>query len=370
MFGGSYQARRVLVTGHTGFKGSWLCEWLLLLGAEVHGYALDPEPHMTLYEQLALGKRIAGDHRRDITDLAAVRSVVHKLKPEFVFHLAAQPLVRLSYELPVLTFNTNVMGTTHLLEAVRQAGSPCAVVVVTTDKCYENKEWVHAYRECDELGGHDPYSASKAAAEIVVDAYRRSFFEDRGSAVRVASARAGNVIGGGDWARDRIVPDAFRAFSANQPLRVRNPGSIRPWQHVMEPLGGYLWLAATLRDPGLLGGSVQGEALQGPFNFGPNSGSHQTVRSLIEELLKSVDGAWEDVSDGGAPHEAGRLALAVDKALHVLHWRPAWDFERTIAETAAWYVACGQGGSVAELTARQLTAYAEAAREAGLAWTC
>ncbi|MEA3186672.1 MAG: CDP-glucose 4,6-dehydratase, partial [Chthoniobacter sp.] len=265
LFSNAFLHRRVLVTGHTGFKGAWLCEWLLRLGAQVSGIGLDPITDPSLFKQLSLADRIK-HHVEDVRNQRAIVSLVADISPDFVFHLAAQPIVRLSYQLPVETFAVNVMGTIHVLEAIRDHARDCVAVFVTTDKCYENHEWLYAYREIDALGGHDPYSSSKAAAEIAVSAYRRSFFTSQnGSAVRVATARAGNVIGGGDWAVDRIVPDAMRSLSAGEPIRIRNKDSTRPWQHVLEPLGGYLWLAASLagldRD--------KDSALCDAFNFGP-----------------------------------------------------------------------------------------------------
>ena len=244
-FGNIYRGKRVLVTGHTGFKGSWLCEWLLALGADVTGLALPPPTSPALFDQLGLASRVK-DRRGDIRDLATVRAAVEAARPDFVFHLAAQPLVRLSYAQPVETYATNIMGTVHIMEAVRLAGIACTVVVVTTDKCYENHERAHAYREDEPMGGHDPYSSSKGAVELVVSAYRRSYFSAPDSPVRLASARAGNVIGGGDWALDRIVPDCIRSLQRGEAIPVRNRHATRPWQHVLEPLSGYLWLAARL----------------------------------------------------------------------------------------------------------------------------
>jgi len=252
-FGNIYKGKRVLLTGHTGFKGAWLAEWLLQLGAELTGYSLPAPTTPALFEQLGHESRL--NHViGDIRDLVALRGVVDRVKPEFVFHLAAQPLVRLSYSQPVETYSTNVMGTVNVLEAVRLAGQRCAVVVVTTDKCYENREWVHSYREEDPMGGYDPYSSSKGAAELVVSAYRRSYFSAPDSLVRLASARAGNVIGGGDWALDRIVPDCIRSLASGATIPVRNKIATRPWQHVLEPLGGYLWLGALLANPALISG--------------------------------------------------------------------------------------------------------------------
>jgi CDP-glucose 4,6-dehydratase len=356
-FSESFKDRRVLVTGHTGFKGSWLCEWLLALGAEVHGLALSPPTDPSLFEQLALAGRIAHHQIGDVRDLAAVESAVSSARPDFVFHLAAQPLVRLSYAQPVETYATNVMGTVHVLEAIRRQGLACSVVAVTTDKCYENREWLHAYREEDAMGGHDPYSSSKGAAELVISAYRRSFFAGS-SGIRLASARAGNVIGGGDWAQDRIVPDCVRALSQNASIPVRNKVATRPWQHVLEPLSGYLQLAATLaRDSGL---PLPPETYQGGFNFGPALSSNKTVADLVLEILKHWPGTWEDRSDPSAPHEAVKLNLSTDKAFHMLQWRPRWDFGQTVRQTIEWYrsaAACHSSADFRALTSAQINAY-------------
>ena len=248
-FSGLYAGKTVWLSGATGFKGSWLAEWLLSLGARVHGYSLRPDTTPALFDQLRLEERI-GNEIADVRDPAAVRKSIEKAQPDFVFHLAAQALVRYSYEHPLETYATNVMGTAHVLEALRSLEKPCAAVIVTTDKCYENREMDYAYAEEDHLGGHDPYSSSKGAAEIVTSGYRRSFFGQ--SPVRIASARAGNVIGGGDWALDRIVPDCIRALQRGEAIAVRNPAATRPWQHVLEPLSGYLWLAAQLYQPSTL----------------------------------------------------------------------------------------------------------------------
>ncbi|MFN5638153.1 MAG: CDP-glucose 4,6-dehydratase, partial [Akkermansiaceae bacterium] len=340
MFSNFYKNRRVLVTGHTGFKGSWLCEWLLSLGAEVAGYALDPQPHEVLYDQLQLDSRISQDHRADISNLTKIHQVISTFKPEVIFHLAAQPLVRLSYEQPVETFATNVMGTVNLLEAVRLSDNPCTVLCVTTDKCYENKEWLHAYREEDPMGGHDPYSASKGAAELVIASYRRSFFSSpvpcslspvpsSSPSIRIASARAGNVIGGGDWAVDRIVPDCIRSIRAGQPIPVRNKIATRPWQHVLEPLSGYLHLAASLASSSSSLSENPSSVLRPPtssltsaFNFGPALDSNRTVEQLVIELVNHTGGKWSDASDPNAVHEASKLNLAIDKAFHLLNWKP------------------------------------------------
>ncbi len=364
-FGDIYRGKRVLLTGHTGFKGSWLAEWLLSLGAEVTGLALSPATTPALFDELGLASRL---HHRlgDIRDLGVVRQAVDAAKPDFVFHLAAQPLVRLSYEQPVETYATNVLGTVHVLEAIRLAKLPCVVVAVTTDKCYENKEWVHSYREEDPMGGHDPYRSSKGAAELVISAYRRSYFPGADSPVKLASGRAGNVIGGGDWALDRIVPDCIRALHRGETIPVRNKVATRPWQHVLEPLSGYLQLGASLHRasaPPVL------QPLCGGFNFGPALASNRTVADLVQEVLKHWPGRWEDRSDPKAVHEAKLLNLATDKAFHFLKWQPVWDFPQTIERTVTWYRRCSADASEAPtLTARQIADYAADAKAAGIPW--
>ncbi|MGA2051917.1 MAG: CDP-glucose 4,6-dehydratase [Opitutales bacterium] len=376
-FQGFYRGRRVLLTGHTGFKGAWLAEWLLALGAQVTGYSLPPATDPSLFKQLGLAKRL--EHRvGDINDRAQVAQMVAEAKPEVVFHLAAQPLVRQSYADPVGTLATNVMGTVHLLEALRGRSEPCAVVGVTSDKCYENREWLHGYRESDPMGGYDPYSASKGCAELVIAAYRQSFFHPEGKpSVALASARAGNVLGGGDWAADRIVPDAVRALARGEAIPVRNVHATRPWQHVLEPLSGYLTLGQRLGTG--LGWHGKGEADRGlrdyasAFNFGPRLDSNRTVGDLVREVLRHWPGEWIDRSDPRAPHEAGRLSLATDKAFHLLGWEPVWDFATTVARTTAWYrqaqVANGKSTLWRELTVADLTAYTASAHACGAAWT-
>lgn len=376
-FHGTYRGKRVLVTGHTGFKGSWLTRWLLDLGAIVAGYARDPLPHETLFDAIGLGPLLEQDVRGDLADLNALSALIADFQPEFVFHLAAQPLVRLSYDIPVETFATNVIGTVNVLEALRQytarASSPKVVaVMITTDKCYENREWLSSYREDDAMGGYDPYSASKGCAELVISAYRRSFFEtllttSTEPQVRLASARAGNVIGGGDWAVDRIVPDCFRAIQAGASIPVRNKIATRPWQHVLEPLSGYLWLGAILDDPSRLR-FPDSKPFRSGFNFGPNLTSNRTVAQLVEELLKHAGGKWEDCSDPNAPHEASKLNLAIDKAFHLLSWQPVWDFETTIVQTAGWYVREGAGETAAALCDEHIADYCADAKSKGLPW--
>ena len=345
-----YRGARVLVTGHTGFKGSWLCEWLLSLGAEVHGFALEPSTRPSLFRRLKLARRLPSHVTGDVRDLASLTAAVTAARPEFVFHLAAQPLVRESYRRPVETFATNVMGTVNLLEAVRRANLPrCAVVCVTTDKVYENDESGRAFPETAPLGGNDPYSASKGACEVAIASYRRSFFSAPDSPVRVASARAGNVVGGGDWARDRLVPDAMRALETGRPLRVRNMASTRPWQHVLEPLAGYLTLGARLS-----GDAAFAQA----FNFGPRLGAVKTVGELVQEIARVAGGlAVVDGSDPDAPHEARRLTLDSAKAARLLGWEQRWGFARTVRETCDWYRGVARGESARALCRRQIAAY-------------
>ena len=351
-----YRGKKVLVTGHTGFKGSWLCEWLLSLGAEVHGLALPPPTKPSLFSQLRLGKRIAMDIRGDIRDLETVKGVMRRVKPDFVFHLAAQPLVRLSYKKPVETFDTNVMGTVNVLEAARriggtQVGRQISVVCITTDKVYENNEKGRPFKEIDPFGGYDPYSASKGACEIAISSYRRSFFNTPDSPVWVASARAGNVIGGGDWAKDRIVPDAMRALAKGETIPVRNKFSTRPWQHVLEPLGGYLALGAALMK------RERFDEVCGGFNFGPDPKANRTVGELVSEMLKWRKGKWEDRTEPGAVHEAGTLNLDIRKARKILGWKPKWDFAETVKNAVLWYKAVADGENPMAITDRQIAEY-------------
>ena len=464
-FQGFYNGKQVLITGHTGFKGSWLTEWLLMMGAKVTGLALPPDTAPALFDQLGLAGRC--DHRiGDVRDRALVRRLIHEVRPDLVFHLAAQPLVRLSYAQPLETYETNVIGTAHVLDALRSADWPCAAVMITTDKVYENQEQGHAFQESDPLGGYDPYSSSKACAELVIQSYRNSFFNPGKIGLRltshtspreeldvrrktldvksevadgvsplhvsrftsnvsppaphvsrftshispplvaVASARAGNVIGGGDWALDRIVPDCMRALAKGNPILVRNPGSTRPWQHVLEPLSGYLLLGMKLFEELDVRGEeldvrcetldVKSEVADGvsplhvsrftsnvsppaphvsppaphvsrltsyasSFNFGPSLSSNRPVRDLVSEILKHWPGRWEDGSDPHAPHEAGLLNLATDKALQVLGWKPRWSFEQTLAATVSWYKAVHERGSgvARELVRAQILRYSE-----------
>ena len=363
MFADAYRGKRVLVTGHTGFKGSWLCLWLARLGADVSGYSLAPPTVPSLFEQAGIAAEI--DHTLgDVRDGEGLRATLARVRPQFIFHLAAQPLVIDSYAAPGETFATNVTGTIELLEAIRQTGTRASVVMVTTDKVYLNREWDHAYREDDQLGGHDPYSASKAAMEIAVASWRDSFFAPARAGehgVRLASARAGNVIGGGDWSGNRLVPDLVRALAGNAAPTLRNPGSLRPWQHVLEPLAGYLWLGARLAGP-------DGERLAESWNFGPLPTDVRTVGELADAMLAHWGRpGWGDATRADAPHEAGLLRLAIDKAVGRLGWRPVWHFDETVARTAAWYRRIGDSPAEARAACEaDLDAYCAAAAAQGL----
>ena len=355
----AYAGRRVFVTGHTGFKGSWLTLWLTMLGATVCGYALDPDTEPSLWELLGLGEADGvEDVRADVRDLETLRSAMADFEPDIVLHLAAQPLVLAGYEDPVATYETNVMGTVNVLEAVREVPSVRAVVVVTSDKCYENREVPrYAYVESDPLGGFDPYSSSKGAAEIVTAAYRRSFFGEPGDA-RIASVRAGNVIGGGDWAADRLVPDAARALAAGETVIVRNPEAVRPWQHVLEPLSGYLLTGARL-----LG--ADGERYAEAFNFGPAMDSAVPVADVAEGFVAHwPGGSWVSPPRTGAPHEARFLMLDWTRAREKLGWEPVWGLASALEATARWYAECyADPGRAGDLTRRDIAAYCDGGPE-------
>ena len=339
---GFWSGKRVLVTGHTGFKGAWACEMLLARGAQVWGLAL-PAERLSLFNQLALEGRV--DHQVcDLRDAASVADRVSDAQPDVVLHLGAQSLVQRSYRQPIETWATNVLGSINLMAALCELRRPVVTVMVTTDKVYANREWVHGYRETDQLGGHDPYSASKAAMELAVDSWRKSF-----PGLLLATARAGNVIGGGDWAEDRILPDLARAFSAGRPLAIRNPRSIRPFQHVLEPLSGYLLLAERLA-----GGDPR---WQSAYNFGPEARDNRSVLQLVQEATTIWPGAWVEASDQVAPHEAGRLSLTIEKARDELGWSPRWDTSRGLTETVRWYRAFHEGGDALELTRAQIASH-------------
>ena len=350
----AFAGRKVLVTGHTGFKGSWLSLWLHDLGARVSGLALAPDTQPSLFEQLGL-ERLIDSRMVDVRDAARVNKTLDETRPEVVFHLAAQPLVRLSYDQPAETFAVNVQGTANLLDAVRRTPSVRVVVVITTDKCYENRETDHAYREDDRLGGHDPYSASKACAELVTASYRDSFFK-KDSRVSLSSARAGNVIGGGDWAKDRLLPDCMRALAAGKPVTVRNPRSVRPWQHVLEPLSGYLTLAARqLAEP---------QKFAEAWNFGPAPEDARTTAQIAELAVRGWGaGRWSAAdADASAPHEAGLLKLDSAKARTRLSWRPVYGADEAVAQTVAWYrAAAAPGFDAPAFTRRQIQEYADLA---------
>jgi CDP-glucose 4,6-dehydratase len=345
----SWQNRRVLVTGHTGFKGSWLCLWLHQLGAQVYGLALDPPTQLSLYSSAAIQELIAADWRVDIRDPAAVTAAIAQVEPEVIFHLAAQPLVNRSYEAPIETYATNVMGTAHVLEAARTVGSVRAIVVVTTDKCYENQEWVYPYRENDRLGGFDPYSNSKACAELVVSAYRSSFLGPQG--IAVATARAGNVIGGGDWATGRLIPDCVRSFQAGIPLKLRYPQAVRPWQHVLEPLSGYLRLAEALL-------SDRAMEFCEAWNFGPDETSTVTVGEVAKLAAEIWGAEVEIIKTNPDYHEAGLLQLDSSKARSRLHWKPKWPLHQAIESTILWYHAYRDGQNVQRMTQAQISEFA------------
>ncbi len=346
----NFSGKRVLVTGDTGFKGSWLCFWLRELQADVVGYALPPKTDEDLFNLLGLAK-IINHIEGDIRDLAGLQRVFDEFQPEYLFHLAAQSLVRLSYKEPKLTFDTNMGGSVNVLEAVRSTRSLRSVIFVTSDKCYRNKEWIWGYRENDELGGYDPYSSSKAAAELVLSAYQNSFFNDW-KEMGVSSVRAGNILGGGDWAEDRLVPDIIKSLRQGVPIILRNPGATRPWQHVLDPLFGYLVLASRLY--------TSPRAFTGPFNFGPSGESIRTVSDLAGKMVQCWgEGNIRVEKAQDAPHESGLLHLNCDKARRLLHWRPQWDFDRTIEETVSWYKQVESGESPVTLTKKQIMNYME-----------
>lgn len=324
-----WKNKRVFLTGHTGFKGSWLSLWLQYLGSEVHGLALTPPTSPALFDEATVGVgmySVIGD----IRDYKTVLSAISKCRPDIVIHMAAQPLVRYSYQAPVETYQTNVMGTVHVLEAARQVGTARAIVNVTTDKCYENKEWVWGYRESETMGGRDPYSNSKSCSELITASYRHSFFKDK--QIALASARAGNVIGGGDWAVDRLIPDILRAFEVNDPVVIRNPHATRPWQHVLEPLSGYLLLAERLYTEGL-------PYAEG-WNFGPRNEDARSVQWVVERMAERWGrGATWRLDDGKHPHEANFLKLDISKAKVALGWEPKWGLSTAFAKTIDWHQA-------------------------------
>lgn len=348
-----WSSKRVFVTGHTGFKGGWLCLWLESLGAKVSGYSLPASTKPSLFELARVASGL-DSALADIRDLPRFTKSIVAANPEIVFHLAAQPLVRASYAAPVETFATNVMGTVHVLESVRRCPSARAVVVVTSDKCYENREWVWAYREGEAMGGHDPYSASKGCAELVTAAYRRSFFgtESGSRCAAVASARAGNVIGGGDWADDRLVPDIVRSIGRGEPARIRNLGAVRPWQHVLEPLHGYLALAERLHE--------SREGFASGWNFGPWESDTRSVEWLTRKFMERWgEGAGWEREGSAQPHEANVLKLDSAKAHELLGWRPRLDLESALDWTVSWYKAQSNSADMRAVTLEQIKRFQE-----------
>ena len=357
-----FKDKKILITGHTGFKGTWLTAWLKLLGAEIVGISLDivSDPSHFLEANLDDGIK---DYRVDIRDREKVIEITKKERPDFIFHLAAQSLVRESYLNPVDTWSTNLMGTLNILEALRKVDKKCTAVIITSDKCYDNVEWVWGYKETDSLGGPDPYSSSKGAAELLIKSYLKSFFASEDCEVRIASARAGNVIGGGDWAKDRIIPDCVKAWSQDKIVQLRNPNATRPWQHVLEPLSGYLRLAYDLDKSRRLHGE--------PFNFGPPAQQNQSVSELVEVMSHYWDKVrWEDISKRvDQPYESGLLKLNCDKALHELNWKAVMDFEETISMTAEWYKSFYlDPTTILDFTNSQLEKYTDLAKSRGLDW--
>ena len=361
-FGNTYRNKKVLITGNTGFKGSWLSVWLLMLGARVYGFSNGIPTQPSHFTAAGLDNKITY-FERDVRSLQDVKQVIGETKPDFVFHLAAQPIVRLSYSDPALTIETNVMGTMNILEALKRTNRQCCAVMITSDKCYDNVEWIWGYRETDTLGGNDPYSASKGAAELVIKTYANSFFNTEESRIKVVSARAGNVIGGGDWAQDRIVPDCVTAWSKGANVNVRNRLATRPWQHVLEPLSGYLRLGQGLSENPKLNGE--------PFNFGPNADQNYTVGELIDEMRKYWHGAGVDVihDSDKRKKEATLLKLCCDKALHHLGWQPTLNFNEAARFTIEWYRKYyDQNEEILNLTCNQIEEYVQLALKRQRTW--
>jgi CDP-glucose 4,6-dehydratase len=364
MFENIYHNKKVLVTGHTGFKGSWLCCWLLNLGAEVYGVSKDIPTQPSMFEELEMEKRVK-HHVLDIRHGAELTKIIKEVKPDYIFHLAAQPIVSVSYKDPAQTFETNVLGTLHVMQGILELKNPVTAVMITSDKCYENVEWTWGYRENDRLGGKDPYSASKGAAELVIHSYYHSYFKNQ-TDKKILSVRAGNVIGGGDWAPDRIVPDAIRAWSSDKPVTIRRPRATRPWQHVLEPLSGYLRAAQMLT----ANDKLSGEA----YNFGPGGDQNYAVIDLLKVMCAQWFGKEIDtkihVESAETFHEAGLLKLNCDKAFHELQWRPVLDFSATTEFTTQWYYQFYKNSAknIFEFTSRQIENYCTLARAKKIPW--
>lgn len=332
--------KRVLITGHTGFKGSWLLVWLNMLGADVYGLSLSPLDGKSLFVEITNEKVLSKDYFADIRDIEKLKRIMNEINPEIVFHLAAQPLVRESYKNPLETWSTNLLGSLNLLESLTIIKNNCAIIMVTTDKVYKNMEWDYGYRENDQLGGHDPYSASKAATEIAISSWRDSFcsINQKGSHLAIASARSGNVIGGGDWAKDRIFPDVIRSLENDKKIFIRNPKSTRPWQHVLDPLAGYLILAEKLFQSNNQLNKDSNNIYNSAFNFGPNISSNKTVEFLVYEIIKYWPGDIKKNNDDfNKFHEAEKLHLQIDKAFNLLNWKPIWNLEFSVKRTVEWY---------------------------------
>jgi CDP-glucose 4,6-dehydratase len=365
MFSNVFKNKKIIVTGNTGFKGSWLTVWLLKMQAQVYGISVDIPTKPSMFEVLELEKKIQ-HHYADINDLPRMKEIIASIKPDFLFHLAAQPIVSKSYTEPIGTIQTNVMGTANILEALRASNHTCTVVMISSDKCYENVEWTWGYRETDHLGGKDPYSASKGACEIIIHTYYQSFFKDESSKVRLVSVRAGNVIGGGDWAEKRLVPDCIKAWSMGHTVEIRNPYATRPWQHVLEPLSGYLRAGEVLHADR----SINGE----PYNFGPPADQIHNVFEMLHQLSDH----WEFkpghekfvINKSSNFHEAGLLKLNCDKSLSHLKWKPVLDFKNTTKLTALWYQAFYENKkNMFDLTNQQIEQYISFAEEKELEWT-
>ncbi len=346
-----WQGRKVLMTGHTGFKGSWLSLWLQAMGAELRGISLSPSTKPALFDVAQVAKGM-DSHIADIRDASAIAHLVKDFQPEIIIHMAAQPLVRLSYQQPIETYATNVMGTVHVLEAARHAGSVRAIVNITTDKCYDNREWIWGYREDEAMGGYDPYSSSKGCAELVSSAYRKSFLKDAG--IAIATARAGNVIGGGDWAQDRLVPDILLALERGQPVQIRNPHATRPWQHVLEPLSGYLLLAEKLHQQS----PTQAQSFAEGWNFGPRDEDARPVQWIVEQLCQAwgQSASWLE-QPGDHPHEANFLKLDISKARQRLHWEPRWGLDKALEHIIQWHRAWLDAQDMRVLCLNQINQY-------------
>lgn len=360
LFNDEYRNKKVLITGHTGFKGSWLTIWLNKLGAQVIGYSLEPPTDPSLFKICKLEEKIT-NVIGDVRDYEKLNQVFEKYQPEVVFHLAAQPLVRISYRNPKETYETNVMGTVNVLEAAKNAKSVKAVVVITTDKCYENKEWVYGYRETDPMGGYDPYSSSKGCAELVVSAYINSFYNENG--IALASVRAGNVIGGGDWAEDRLIPDFVRAVTDDKAITIRNPLATRPWQHVLEPLSGYLWVGALMLK--------NKKKYNGGWNFGPRDSDVLNVEEILNLSIKNWGKGKIDIDKSYQPHEANLLKLDISKAKAYLKWHPVYEVNITVKKTIQWYKVYyeNKNENMYEYTLKQIEEYENEAKMKSLVWS-